>query len=153
MRQEKLRQMTTLDSAESLEALVVTVHRNLEAATVLLTRVTEQHQSVLAHAGHALPDWFLDEAPLDFSICQHSAAMDFPLVIDDALTHPLMRGNRAVSELNVAAYIGAPVHVPPGTPIGAICALEFHQRRWSENDVRFITDAARRADTLLADLS
>ena len=78
--------------------------------------------------------------------------MDFPLAIDDALSHPLMRGNLAVSKFNVAAYIGAPVHVENGEAMGAVCAIEFHQRRWTEEDIRFITDAARMADGLIVNL-
>lgn len=141
--------MITPDSAETLEELVAQVQRHLAAACAMITEVTADRQRVLAHAGRRLPDWFMAGAPLDYSICQHCVAMDFPLVIDDAITHPLLRGNRAVSELNIAAYLGAPVHRPAGTAIGAICAVEFHQRRWSEAEIRFVTDSARIADALL----
>lgn len=145
--------MNTPHSAETLGDLVALVQRHLEAAFTLVTRISEDRQHVLAHAGRPLPDWFKTSASLDYSICQHSVAMDFPLVIDDALSHPLMRGNRAVTELNIAAYLGAPVHAASGPAMGTICAVEFHQRRWTEDDVRFIADAARAADRLLRDHS
>ncbi len=144
--------MTTPESANTLDDLVALVRNHLDAAIVLITRITKDRQYMLAHAGRALPQEFAGETTLDYSICQHSVAMNFPLVIDDALSHPLMHGNLAVSELGIAAYIGAPVHVQSGKAMGTICALEFHQRRWTEEEVRFITDAARRADSLLVKL-
>jgi len=75
--------------------------------------------------------------------------MDFPLVIDDTVYHPLLKGNLAFSELGIAAYLGAPVHVHEGTAIGAICALEFRQRRWTSHDIDYISYAAVVADRLL----
>lgn len=145
--------MTTSDSAETLEELAVRVRSCLEAACALVTRVTEDRQYVLAHAGRQLPDWFMAGTTLDYSICQHSVAMDFPLVIDDALSHPLLHGSRAVSELNIAAYIGAPVHVRCGKAMGTICAVDFHLRRWTEEDINHIIESARVADRILARLN
>lgn len=142
--------MSELDSAATLDELVAIVQSHLAAACVIVTRVTDEWQSVLAHVGRPLPDWFVTSAPLGFSICRHSAAMDFPLAIDDAFSHPLLRGNLAVSELSVAAYLGAPVHLPSGQAFGALCALEFHQRRWSEEDVCLVIAAARIGDRILA---
>lgn len=144
--------MTTTDSATTLDELVVLVQSHLKAATVMVTRVTDDRQYVLAHAGRPLPETLLNSAALSYSICQHSVAMDFPLVIDDAFSHPLMRGNLAVSELSIGAYIGAPVHVERGKALGAICGIEYHQRRWTEDDVRLITDAARHADSLMVNV-
>lgn len=144
--------MTSPDGATTLDELVTLVRTGLGAACVMITRVTDDKQTVLAHAGRSLPEWFGRSASLDYSICQHSVAMNFPLVIDDAISHPLLRGNRAVTELNVAAYIGVPIHAQPGKAMGALCAVEFHQRRWTEEDVTLITEAARKADSLMATL-
>lgn len=146
----RARMMATLDDAATLEELTALVRGQLDAACTLVTRIDDDGQSVLAHAGRRLPDLFMRKASLDYSICQHSVAMDFPLVIDDALSHPLLRGSLAVEELGIAAYIGAPVHDRDGTATGTICALEFHQRRWSEDEVSFIIEAARIADRLIS---
>ena len=145
--------MTALDCAESLEDLVAMVQGHLDSVCALVTRVAEGRQFVLAQAGRAMPDFYSAPTTLDYSICQHCVAMDFPLVIDDALSHPLVRGNRAVSEIGIAAYIGAPLHVQRGEAIGAVCALEFRQRRWTEDDIRFITEATQVADRLVARLT
>ena len=96
-----------------------------------------------------LPEELVQETPLSHSICQHSVAIEFQLVIDDTNGHPLLKDNLAVSELGIGAYLGAPIHVHKGTVIGAICALEFQPRNWSVQDIEFITLAAGIADGLL----
>ena len=140
--------MKTLEGAATLEELAVLVRSHLGAACALVTRITQDRQHVLALAGRRMPDWFMHSAPLDYSICCHSVAMDFPLVIEDTLLHPLMRNNLAVHELGITAYLGAPVHAATGESIGTVCALEFHRRRWTEEDVSFIIKAARIADRI-----
>lgn len=142
--------MTTAEGAETLEELTALVRSHLDAACVLVTRVTEDRQLVLAHAGRPLPGWFTGSTTLDYSICQHSVAMDFPLVIDDTFSHPLVRDSRAVTKLAIAAYIGAPVHGPSGRATGTLCAVEFHQRRWTEEDIDYMIAAARIADRIIA---
>ena len=144
--------MNRPDGARTLDELTALVQKQLNAACVLVTRVTESRQYVLAHAGRSLPSWFTGCTSLDYSICQHSVAMDFPLVIDDTFSHPLMRGNLTVEELSVAAYIGAPVHVREGLAIGTLCAVEFHQRRWPDEEIQYMIDAAQVADTIIAEL-
>ena len=142
--------MNTLDCAETLEDLVALVQRHLQSWCAQVTRVTDDRQLVLAYAGRPLPNCNSGPTTLDYSICQHSVAMDFPLVIDDAYSHPLMRGNRAVSEIGIGAYIGVPMHVQRGKATGAICAIELHQRRWTDDNLRLMTDCAGIADRLVA---
>jgi GAF domain-containing protein len=142
--------MATLDGAATLEELAALVRSHLDVACTLVTRVTADRQYILAHAGLKIPDWLMRSTTLDYSICQHSAGMNFPLVIDDTFSHPLMRGNLAVEELGVAAYLGAPVHSRDDDATGAVCALEFHRRQWMEDDVTFIIAAAQRADRIIS---
>lgn len=75
--------------------------------------------------------------------------MNFQLVIDDAQHHPLMKGNRTVEELGVAAYLGSPISVHPDKAIGTICAIEHSPRRWTEANIEDITIAAVAANKLL----
>ena len=116
---------------------------------VLVTRVEKSRQVILAHAGTSLPPEFARSTPLNHSICQHVAAMDFPLAIDNTVSHPLLKDNLAFAELNVVAYLGAPIHVADGSAMGAICALQNSRRRWHEEDISFILSAASIADELL----
>lgn len=142
-------QMNTPFKAQTLQDLVALVQGQLDVVCALVTRVTGEQQFVLAHAGRVVADWDAGPTTLDYSICQHCVAMNFPLVIEDAFSHPLLRGNRAVSDLGVAAYIGAPVHLGNGRTVGAICALDFHRRHWTDDDLRLMTDCAHIADRLV----
>lgn len=52
---------------------------------------------------------------------------------------PLLRNNRAFVELNIVSYMGAPVHVgAPDISMGAICAVDRHEGRWSKDEVAII---------------
>jgi GAF domain-containing protein len=75
--------------------------------------------------------------------------MDYPLVIEDALTHPLVLGNKAVEQLGVLAYLGAPIYQSGLVPIGAVCAIETRRRRWSDEDIEAIKLAAGKATEIL----
>ena len=57
---------------------------------------------------------------------------------------PLLRDNRAFAELNIVSYLGAPVHGDePDISTGAICVVDRHERRWSEDEVAIILLAAQ----------
>lgn len=84
--------------------------------------------------------------PLSHSICQHTKAMDFPLVIDDVISHPLTTNSAVFSDLGVAAYLGAPVHVETGDAVGALCAVDVHNRRWDPSENELVANAASVAD-------
>lgn len=141
--------MSNLDNAQSLEELTELVCARLGCASTLVTHVTEFGQDILAYAGMIFPAQFKKTSPLSHSICQHTVAMDFPLVVDNTITHPLLRGNLAFQDLGIAAYLGAPVHMHEGQTIGALCSLELKPRRWSTQDIEIITQAAKVADRLL----
>ncbi len=139
----------SIASAQSLEQLTEAVFKQLNCAGVLATQITQDQQLVLANTGLTLPAKFQTSMPLTHSICQHTVAMDFPLVIDDTIQHPLLAGNLAFEELGVAAYLGAPIRVHQGKALGAICALEMRYRRWVDRDIEIIMNAAKVADRLV----
>ena len=135
----------------SLAELADAIQRRLDCTGTMVTKVCQDELLILTNAGLQLPPHYQNSMPLEYSICQHVAAMDFPLVIDDSNSHPLLKGNRAVSELSLAAYLGAPVHDADGKALGAICAFETRQRRWSEQEISYVLTAANLADLLLAE--
>ncbi len=141
--------MNDLNDAQSLGELTALVCAQLGCAGTMVTHVTATKQDIVANSGQTFPARFKTSTPLSHSICQHTVAIDFPLIIDDAVAHPLLRGNLAVRDLGIGAYLGAPVHKSEGEVIGALCALEFRQRRWSAQDIEIITQAAKVADRLL----
>lgn len=138
-----------LASAASLKQLTEIVRTQLNCAGVLASQITHDQQIVLANTGMNLPARLRASMPLTHSICQHTVAMNFPLVIDDTIEHPLLKGSLAFQELGVVAYLGAPVHMRQGKAVGSICALELRHRRWSAQDVELIMLAANVADRLI----
>ena len=77
-------------------------------------------------SGRGLPDpWAeLRETPLSHSFCQHVAAMDGELVVENAYSHPLVCMNLAIRDFGVVAYLGQPIHAPAGQAVGALCAID-----------------------------
>ena len=137
-----------LSSASSIEDVLDKLYRELQTG-ILITKVTQSMQYVLAKNGIDLPDTYKDSMPLNLSICQHTAAMDFPLVINNTITHPLLRENRAFAELNIVSYMGAPIHLDQSdVPTGALCAVDQHERRWNEDEIAILVIAARACDRI-----
>ncbi|SLN45493.1 GAF domain protein [Aquimixticola soesokkakensis] len=140
--------MIRLAGVTTADDILRVARDQLRCADVLLTRVEEPTQIILARAN---PQGALIPESIDYSICQHVKAMDFPLVVDDALSHPLVRLNRSVVECGLLSYIGAPVHFSrDGLPSGAVCAYEHRPRRWSDTDISMIVAAAGQLDQLFA---
>lgn len=140
-----------LRNAETLDDLALRLCKSLDVDGVLVTEVTNDSQNVLALACMELPKHLANSMPLTHSICQHSVAMEFPLVIDNTVDHPLLKDNLAHAELRICAYLGVPLKLGDGEYAkGAICALHTHKRRWEKDDVALVLDAAKRADELIS---
>lgn len=133
-----------------VQHIVSTVRATIRVPIVLVTQVTVDRQLVLVNQGAHLPDPIAQGIPLSHSICQHVVAMNFPLVVDDALAHPLTRNNSAVAEFGVGAYLGAPLHYERIRERGALCAIDMHRRRWSQSDVSTVLSAARQINEMIS---
>lgn len=83
------------------------------------------------------------ETPLSHSFCQHVVAQDKTLNIPNAPAHPLVSTNKAIEDLGVAAYLGAPIYDQRGDPAGALCVIDSNPRLWSGADVIAIEQLAR----------
>jgi signal transduction histidine kinase len=75
------------------------------------------------------------------TFCHYALVSDGPLVIENALEHPVYRNVPTVESLGVQAYLGVPL-VTGGQAIGSFCAIDFKPRRWSELDVQVMTELA-----------
>ena len=83
------------------------------------------------------------QTPLSHSFCQHVVLNNEALVVENASEHALVKDNLAVRDLNVAAYLGIPVHSPNGQPLGALCVIDSGPRSWSSSHIEHLTDLAR----------
>lgn len=75
------------------------------------------------------------ETPLSHSLCRYVVETEAALVVDDARVHPLVRDNPAVTDHNVAAYLGVPIVTSNEQVLGALCAMDHAPRHWSPEDV------------------
>lgn len=118
----------------------------LHTPIALMTVVESERQVFLSALGMS----GLSETPISHSFCAHVVAMDFPLVIADAPSHPLVMHNPAIAELGVIAYLGVPIHAPGGLSMGALCAIDHRQRYWQRSDLRVVSALARLLDSMIA---
>jgi PAS domain S-box-containing protein len=111
-------------------------------ALVSIVDFDEDRQFFTSACGLGEPWASQRQTPLSHSFCQHVVTDNKPLVIKDARTHPLVRSNLAIPDLNVIAYLGIPVAAPDGTCLGALCAIDSQPRAWTDADISMLTDLA-----------
>lgn len=116
--------------------------RLLMAPISLATFVTDSRQFFKSQIGMGEPWATRRETPLSHSFCQWVVASNDALVVDDATAHRVLRDNRAVKELNVVAYAGAPLTGAGGHPVGAMCAIDTKPRAWTADDLKTLQDLA-----------
>lgn len=104
--------------------------RLVGAPIVLLTLVDNRRQFFKSLYG--LTGWAAEArgTSLDHSFCRHVVERDEVLEIEDARSHPVLCGNKAVVDLEVVAYLGMPIRRPDGRAIGSLCAIDRRPRRW-----------------------
>ncbi len=86
------------------------------------------------------------QTPLSHSISQHVVKTGAPVVLDDTRNDPLSAASPIIKEWNVLSYLGVPIHLPNGTVIGALCAMDTQPRHWSDSDVTTILQLAACVD-------
>lgn len=74
------------------------------------------------------------QTPQSQSFCNTVRHSNEKLSIRDARHDPRFCDHPAHVELGTIAYLGYPVHLPCGTPIGAICVIDVEPRDWSAGD-------------------
>lgn len=114
--------------------------RLLNAPVALLSLVDERRQffkSAIGLDGQVALD---RQTPLSHSFCQHVVTSGAPLVVEDAVRHPLVRDNLAIADLDVKAYLGVPVTDPDGFVLGSFCVIDGQPRQWSEHDLATLRD-------------
>ena len=123
---------------------------NTPIALVSIVQPSQDRQYFKSHVG--LPEAVAQtrQTPLSHSFCQHVRAQNAPLVVNDSRQHPILQHNGAVEAMNVIAYLGMPIHLPDGTPIGALCAIGTAPRNWTEADQQTLKQIAMCVDEQIA---
>ncbi len=121
------------------------VSKLLDVPVALVSLVEDDRQFFKSSVGLPEPYASERETPLTHSFCQHVTVMSGPLLVKDARTHPLVKDNQAVTDLDVIAYAGVPLEGRDGQTLGSLCAIDTKPRRWSEEDVAVLEDLAAAA--------
>ena len=116
--------------------------RIVEAPIALFTVVTEDEQFFRSQVGLPEPVATTRRTPLSHSFCQYVILSSAPLEVTDARTHPVVKGNPAIEELNVIAYLGVPLITRRGETLGSLCAIDREPRIWTERDRTVLRDLA-----------
>lgn len=141
-RLEALYQTELMDSGpeERFDRLTRLVAAALSVPVALVSLVDNKRQFFKSTFGLPEPWKTERETPLTHSFCQHVVARAAPLVIEDATLDPLVRGNLAISELNVRAYLGIPLLTGDGHVLGSLCAIDSQPRQWTMREQEILTD-------------
>ena len=136
-RLKALHETQLLDSAaeESFDRLAQLAARLLNAPVALISLVDDERQFFKSCIGLAEPWRSARETPLSHSFCRHALNSPEPLVIEDARTHPLVRENLAIRDLDVASYAGVPLITSSGHALGALCVIDHQPRSWTSDQI------------------
>lgn len=115
----------------------------LEVPIVLVTLVEPDRQIFLSSWGLPEPIRSRGETSIEFSICQYAVATRKPFVIANTAADPVLRTNRAVTELGVAAYAGIPLITPAMHAIGTLCVLDVVAREWRDDMLALLADLGK----------
>ena len=132
-----LRQTRLLDSAaeEAFDRLAQLAAKLLNAPVALISLVDDDRQFFKSCVGLAEPWSSARETPLSHSFCRHALSSAEPLVIEDARTHPLVRDNLAIRDLDVVAYAGVPLITRAGHALGTLCVIDHQPRSWTADQI------------------
>jgi len=141
---------TELVGPQAFDRLARLTCRLLESSTALISLVTEDRQILMGAHGLSEPWANSRQSPVSRSICKHVVTGNVPLVIADARSHPLVRDNPAVHDLQAVAYLGVPLLGPDGEMLGAVCAIDNTARDWSEDDIETLNALSQAATSEIA---
>lgn len=138
------------DPDPELDAVTKLAAQLLKTPLALVSLLDDRRQFFKSAAGLPPP---LDKTRgtlLDFSFCQWVVSSSDDLQVEDARVHPVLRSNRAVSDLGVVAYLGVPLSAAGGETLGSFCAIDTQPHAWHEDDVAIMRDLARIVDAYIA---
>ncbi len=113
----------------------------LKSPVALVSLVDDHRQFFKSSLGLSEPWASRRETPLSHSFCHFGTESRSSLVVADARTHPLLKDNPAVRELEAIAYAGVPLFFDEEA-IGMFCVIDHQPRAWSDADLTMLHDLA-----------
>jgi signal transduction histidine kinase len=139
-----LRRTALLDTPaeEAFDRLTRLASRVLRAPVALVSLVDRDRQFFKSCVGLPEPWATHRQTPMSHSFCQHAVVTARPLIIDDARSHPLVKENLAIPDLDVIAYAGIPLITAEGAALGSFCVIDHVPRHWTEEEIAILKDLA-----------
>ena len=97
----------------------------------LVSLLDADRQFFLSAQGLPEPWAGLRQTPLAYSFCRSVVETGLPMSVSDAREDPRVRGNPAIEDLGVIAYLAVPLALPDGCVIGALCGIDRRPRAWT----------------------
>jgi diguanylate cyclase (GGDEF)-like protein len=135
-----LRRYNVLDTApeESFDRITRLAKTVLQTPTVLVSLIAEDRQWFKSRQGFSAT-----EMPRSLSFCAHAIQQEAPLIVPNALEHPLFRDNPLViGAPHIRFYIGVPLRTHDGHNIGTLCAIDTRPRELSTDQISALRDLA-----------
>ena len=131
-----------LDSAaeEAFDRLTRLASRILNVPIALVSLVASDRQFFKSAVGLSSPWDICRQTPLSRSFCKHVVQSGSPLIVEDALNHPLVRTNLAALDGSVVAYCGMPLVTSNGFVLGSFCVIDTRARSWTTDEVQIVAD-------------
>lgn len=136
-RLEALSETALLDSPteEAFDRLTKLAAKLLNSPVALISLVGSDRQFFKSSVGLEEPWRSARQTPLTHSFCRHTLVSREPFVVEDARTHPLVRDNLAIRDLDVVAYAGAPLITAAGHALGTLCVIDHQPRSWTADQI------------------
>jgi hypothetical protein len=136
-RLEALSATALLDSPaeEAFDRLTQLAAKLLNTPVALISLVDSDRQFFKSSVGLAEPWRSARQTPLTHSFCRHTLISREPLVVEDARTHPLVRDNLAIRDLDAVAYAGVPLITAAGHALGTLCVIDHQPRSWTADQI------------------
>lgn len=139
-----LRQLALVDGeyVQVYDRLTELASQIVNAPVALVSMVASDYQFFKSHIGLPEPWKTRRRTPLSHSFCQHVVATNEPLVINDARENELLKSNLAIPDLSVIGYLGIPLMLSNGSPLGSFCVIDSEPREWSDTEVEIMQQLA-----------
>jgi signal transduction histidine kinase len=139
-RLESLRSLSILDTPpeESFDIVTRLVSELLHVPIVAVSLVDESRQWLKSCVGLEFKE--TDRAS---AFCSHAILGDIPLLVEDATKDPRFVDNPLVTgPSHIRFYLGVPLKIQEGLPIGTLCAIDPEPRSVTEKQVQIMRDLA-----------
>lgn len=150
-RRAAVQRSALLDSPpdEAFDRATRLASRLLDAPVALMSIVDVDRQFFKSQVGLPEPWASERETPLDHSFCQHVVRSGTTLDVADSTRDPRVRGNLAIADLGVAAYLGVPLRDGDGRILGSFCVISHEPREWTPEERQVLADLAEQVRTEL----